>query len=149
MKYYLLSHASDASSDLSEDLLPEGTLTQASGNPIVNLGPYSSTITHTQLAETNKNKLRTSMISSTFDYGSDWNDANPGDLVMASASDIGHPAFKQGIIGCSYVVLGSVVEFVYMWWDTGMEDDNWDGVVEQHKRLKVCWMDVEGVSDDD
>ena len=52
----LLSHASDASSDLSKDLLPEGTLTQASGNPIVNLGPYSSTITHTQLAGTNKKK---------------------------------------------------------------------------------------------
>ena len=89
------------------------------------------------------------MTSSTFEYGSDWNDANPGDLVMASASDIGHPAFKQCIIGCSYVVLGSVVEFLYMRWDTGLKDDNWDGVVEQHERLKVSWLDVEGVSDDD
>ena len=79
----------DASSDLSEDLLPEGTLTQPSGNPILNLGPYSNTITHTQLGETNVNILRTSMTSSTFEYGTDWNDANPGHLVMASASEKG------------------------------------------------------------
>ena len=73
----LLSHASDASSDLSEDLLPDGTLTQASGSPIVNLGPYSSNITHTQLARPKEEKLRTSMTSNTYDYGSDWNDTNP------------------------------------------------------------------------
>ena len=43
----LLSHASD---DISEDLLPEGTLTQAMESPIINLGPYSSSTNHTQLA---------------------------------------------------------------------------------------------------
>ena len=68
---------------------------------------------------------------------------------MASASDIGHPAFKQGIIACSYVMLGSVVEFVYVEWDTGMKDDGWNGVVKQHERLNVSWLDVEGVSDED
>ena len=46
-------------------------------------------------------------------------------------------------------MLGSVVEFVYVEWDTDMKDDSWDGVVEQHERLKVSWLDVEGVSDDD
>ena len=68
---------------------------------------------------------------------------------MAFASDIVHPAFKQGIIGCSYVVLGSVEGFVYQRWDTGMKDENWDGVVQQHERLKVNWLDVKGVSDED
>ena len=150
----LISHASDAASELSDDLLsddllPEGTITQAMGSPVTNLGPYSSRVTHTQLAIKKHKTLRTSMTSSTFEYGSDWNDAKPGDLVMASAADIGHPAFKQGIIACSYVMLGSVVEFVYVEWDTGMKDDGWDGVVEQHERLNVSWLDVEGVSDDD
>ena len=145
----LLSHSSDAASELSDDLLPEGTITQAMGSPVTNLGPYSSRITHTQFAVKKYKTLRTSMTSSTFKYGSDWNDAKPGDLVMASAANIGHLAFKQGIIACSYVMLGSVVEFVYVEWDTGMRDDGWDGVVEQHERLNVSWLDVEGVSDDD
>ena len=145
----LLPHASDAASELSEDLLPEGTITQAMVSPMTHLGPYSSRTTHTQLAVKKHKTLRTSMSSSTFEYGLDWNDAKPGDLVMASASDIAHPAFKQGIIACSYVMLGSVVEFVYVEWDTDMKDDSWDGVVEQHERLKVSWLDVEGVSDDD
>ena len=145
----LLSHASDAASELSEDLLAEGTMTQAMGSPMTDLGPYSRRSTHTQLAVKKHKILRTSMTSSTFEYGSDWNDAKPGDLVMATASDIAHPAFKEGFIANSYIMLGSVVEFVYVEWDTGMKDVNLDGVVEQHERLKVSWLDVEGVSDDD
>ena len=144
-----LLSGSDESSVLSENLLPDGTLTQAKGNTIAHLGPYSSTISHTQLAGKEKNKIHPTKTSCTFDYGSDWDDANPGDLVIAFASDIVHPAFKQGIIGCSYVVLGSVEGFVYQRWDTGMKDENWDGVVQQHERLKVNWLDVKGVSDED
>ena len=103
----LLSHASEdicedqpshASDDISEDLLPEGTLTQAMGSTIIDLGKH----------------LPTSMISNTFEYGANWNDANPGDLVMATASEIDHPAYKSGTIGCSYILLGAVVEFVYL-----------------------------------
>ena len=87
---------------------------------MTHLGPYSSRTTHTQLAVKKHKTLRTSMTSSTFEYGSDWNDAKPGDLVMATASDIAHPALKEGIIACNYLMLGSVVEFVYVEWDTGM-----------------------------
>ena len=144
-----LLSGSDESSVLSENLLPDGTLTQAKETTIAHLGPYSSTISHTQLAGKEKNKIHPSKTSCTFNYGSDWDDANPGDLVIAFASDIVHPAFKQGIIGCSYVVLGSVEGFVYQHWDTGMKDENWDGVVQQHERLKVNWLDVKGVSDED
>ena len=116
----LLSHASD---NISENLLPEEMLTQAMGSPIINLGPYSSTTSHTQLAmKTEKKQLPTSMISNTFEYGANWNDANPGDLVMATASEIGHPAYTSGTIGCSYILLGAVVEFVYLDWDTGNID---------------------------
>jgi len=146
----LLSHASDAASELSEDLLPEGMLTQAIGSPVANLGPYSSNISHSEFeSPKKKDTLTTSMVSNTFEYGLDWNDANPGDLVMASASDIGHPAFKAGIVGCSYVMLGYVVEFVYVSWNTGMKDENWDGIVDQHERLRVRWLDVGAKSDED
>ena len=155
----LLSHASEdisedqpshASDDISEDLLPEGTLTQAMGSPIIDLGPYSSSTSHTQLAmKSEKKHLPTSMISNTFEYGANWNDANPGDLVMATASEIGHPAYKSGTIGCSYILLGAVVEFVYLDWDTGNIDENWDGIVRQHERIRVRWLDVGGKSDDD
>ena len=89
------------------------------------------------------------MVSNTFEYGLDWNDANPGDLVMASVSDIGHPAFKAGIVGCSYVMLGCVVEFVYVSWNTGTKDENWDGIVDQHEHLRVRWLDVGAKSDED
>jgi len=143
----LLSHASD---DISEDLLPEWKLTHAMGSPIINLGPYSSTSSHTQLAmKTEKKHLPTSMISNTFEYGANWNDANPGDLVMATASKIGHPAYTSGTIGCSYILLGAVVEFVYLDWDTGNIDENWDGIIRQHERIRVRWLDVGGKSDDD
>ena len=89
------------------------------------------------------------MVSKTFGYGADWNDANPGDLVMATAFDIGHPAFSMGLIGCSYVLLGCVVDFVYLDWDTGNVDEDWDGIVRDHERIRVRWLDVGGKSDED
>ena len=68
---------------------------------------------------------------------------------MASTSDIGYPAFKAGIVGYSYVLLGFVVEFVYVEWKTGMRENNQDGIVDQHKRLRVRWLDVGEKSDAD
>lgn len=99
---------------MSENLLPEGNITQAMGPLIALLGPYSNWTSHTKLA--------------------DWNDANPGDLVMATASDIGHPACSMGTISCSYALLGRVVDFVYIDWDTGNIDEDWDGIVCEHTR---------------
>lgn len=137
---------SQESEELSIDLLNDELLTQAEGSPISHLGPFVSTASDTQHVINNETKieLQTSMVSKTFGYGSDWNDANPGDMVMATASDIGHPAYSSGVIGCSYVMFGSVVEFVYMDWDTGNCDEDWDGIILQHERIRVKWMDVGG-----
>ena len=144
----LRSHGSE---ELSIDLLNDGLITQAEGSPISNLGQFVCTTGHTKLELKNETKsgLQTSMVSKTFGYGSDWNDANPGDMVMATASDIGHPAYSAGVIGCSYVMFGSVVEFVYMDWDTGNCDEDWDGIILQHERIRVKWMDVGGKREED
>lgn len=64
-----------------------------------------STTSHTQLAmktERKEKQLSTCMVSNTFEYGKNWNDAIPGDLVVATASEIDHPAYKSGKIVCSY-----------------------------------------------
>ena len=78
-------------------------------------------------------------------YGVKWRDAMPGDLVMAFASDIEHPAVKEGIIHCNYILLGIVKSFVNVKWSHGIEDEEsgWDGVSWQ-ERLKVFWGDVNG-----
>ena len=78
-------------------------------------------------------------------YGVKWRDAMPGDLVMAFASDIEHPAVKEGIIHRNYILLGIVKSFVNVKWGCGIEDEEsgWDGVTWQ-ERLKVFWGDVNG-----
>ena len=78
-------------------------------------------------------------------YGVEWRDAMPGDLVMAFASDIEHPAVKEGIIHRNYILLGIVKSFVNVKWGCGIEDEEsgWDGVTWQ-ERLKVFWGDVDG-----
>ena len=62
-------------------------------------------------------------------YGVKWRDAMPGDLVMAFASDINHPAVAEGIIHPSYILVGRVRYFVD---------------VATQQRLKVFWGDIDG-----
>ena len=52
----------------------------------------------------------------------------PGDLVMAFASDIHHPALESGLIHPNYMVIGLVKAFIEVKWDTEMGDDEWDGI---------------------
>ena len=75
-------------------------------------------------------------VSRTPGYGVEWRDAMPGDLVMAFASDIHHPALESGLIHQNYMVIGLVKSFVEVKWDTEMGDDEWDGIATQ-ERLKV------------
>ena len=86
-------------------------------------------------------------VSRTPGYGVEWRDAMPGDLVMAFASDINHPAFKSGLIHQNYMVIGIVKSFVEVKWDTEMGDDEWDGIATQ-ERLKVNWCDIDGWDSD-
>ena len=54
----------------------------------------------------------------------------PGDLVMTTVQQIKHPTMECGLIeNPNYVMFGSVKSFIYMDWDTGMKDDQWDCIV--------------------
>ena len=63
-------------------------------------------------------------------YGEDYDDAKTGDMIMATASDINHPAYLTGKVGMMYIVFGVVRCFIYCDYDTGKGDDEWDGVVK-------------------
>ena len=65
----------------------------------------------------------------------------PGDLVMAFASDIKHPAVDAGVIHRNYILVGIVKSFVCVKWDTGMADEDWNGITVQ-ERLNVSWGEV-------
>ena len=70
----------------------------------------------------------------------------PGDLVMAFASDINHPAVEAGLIHRNYILVGAVKSFVDVKWNTGMGDDEWDGITNQ-ERLKIVWSDIKDWDD--
>ena len=72
-------------------------------------------------------------------YGMPYDCASPGDLVMAFASDIKHPAYLAGKINRSFIFFGVVRNFVYVQWNTGLGDKEWDGVIENHERLNIRW----------
>ena len=76
-------------------------------------------------------------------YGKKWRDAMPGDLVMAFASDISHPAVDAGVIHRNYVLVGIVQRFIDVEWNTGRFEDDWNGITTQ-ERLKVTWGQIDG-----
>ena len=94
-----------------------------------------------------KNNLKSSnkFVSRTPGYGVEWRDAMPGDLVMAFASDINHPAFELRLIHRNYILVGIVKSFVEVKWNTKMADDEWDGITTQ-ERLKILWGKADGAS---
>ena len=65
----------------------------------------------------------------------------PGDLVMAFASDIKHPAVDAGVIHRNYILVGIIKSCVSVEWDTGMADENRNGITVQ-ERLKVSWGEI-------
>ena len=77
-------------------------------------------------------------------YGEEYDDAKTGDMIMATASDINHPAYLTGKVGMMYIVFGVVRCFVYCDYDTGKGDDEWDGVVKDQECLEVKWANVPG-----
>ena len=42
-----------------------------------------------------------------------------------------------------------MIDFVYIDWDTGNSDKDWDGILRAHERIRVRWLDVGGKSDED
>ena len=88
-------------------------------------------------------KSTNKFVSRNPEYGVEWRDAMPGDLVMAFASDIKHPAVDEGLIHRNYILVGIVKVFVYVEWNTHLGDDEWNGITTQ-ERLKVFWSDIDG-----
>ena len=84
-----------------------------------------------------------SYISSQKGYGTAFEHAMPGDLIMAHASDIDHPAWVQVKIDRNYIMFGVVKNFVYVEWDTGF------GIIEDHERLNINWVAVPGWDTED
>ena len=77
-------------------------------------------------------------------YGKEYNDSFPGDIVMATAATLSHPAFIQGIVGRNFLVFGAVRGYVYRNWHTDHKNKYYDGVVHNQERLIVDWMKVDG-----
>ena len=91
-------------------------------------------------------KSTNKFLSRTPGYDIELRDAMPGDLVMAFVSDINHPAVDTGFIYYNYILVGTVKSFVYVEWNTGMEEDEWDGITN-HGRLKILWSDIQDWDD--
>ena len=47
----------------------------------------------------------------------------------------------------NYILVGTVKSFVEAKWNTGMGDDEWDGITTQ-ERLKILWSDIKGWEDE-
>ena len=80
-------------------------------------------------------------------YGVEWRDAMPGDLVMAFASDIDHPAVYKKSISRNFILVGIVKSFIHVQWDTGMRDDEDFDRFSFQERLKVSWFHIQGWDD--
>ena len=83
--------------------------------------------------------------SNLFEYGSSYDDAMPGDIIMAFAGDIDHPAYLGGLVCKNYLVYGVVTGYVYVDWKIYHEAGEWDGTVRDCERLDIIWMEVAGV----
>ena len=70
-------------------------------------------------------------------YGNTNEDSVPGDIVMAYAADIDHPAYKAKTVAANYIIFGAVNRFAYRASD-----------VDKHNELlDVQWAAVDGKQD--
>jgi len=75
-------------------------------------------------------------------YRYDKSKPQPGDLVMSTAGEIGHPALTYNAIGNSYILFGIVKYFTYTKWHGPGKEAEWEGYVKNNERLKVSWMAI-------
>ena len=72
-------------------------------------------------------------------YNTNKGNAQPGDLVIATAGDIDHPALEYG----SYIFFGMMKYFNYKKWDKCGKDGSWDEYVKRTERVTFSWMTIE------
>ena len=63
----------------------------------------------------------------------------PGDLVMATATDIHHPAIDYATIHPSYTLFGVVRSLTYVKWSSKDGREEWNNYGNNHKRLDIEW----------
>ena len=63
----------------------------------------------------------------------------PGDLVMATAGDIKHPAVDYHTVSPSYLIFGVVHSYTYIKWASREGGENWNNYTNNFKRLHVVW----------
>ena len=74
------------------------------------------------------------------DYASD--KPQPGDLVMATADEIKHPALTHRAVHPSNIILGVVKEYTYIKWTTLKGKEEWNLYQNNFERLIVIWEPV-------
>jgi hypothetical protein len=75
----------------------------------------------------------------------DLNDPQPGDLVMATAGDIYHPAVANHSIDPSYLLLGVVSGHTYVKWVTEEGQEVWENFANNHERVVVTWTVIDSL----
>jgi hypothetical protein len=66
----------------------------------------------------------------------------PGDLVMASAGDIHHPAAEYLAVHRTYIIFGVVRSYTYIKWSSKSGREEWNNYTNNFKRLDVVWEPV-------
>ena len=94
-----------------------------------------STSGKTQPTDNTRGKLNSITIQPPFDP----NSPQPGDLVMATAADIHHPAVNYEVVNPSYLLFGVVKNYTYIKWASKEGKENWCNYTNNHKRLTVEW----------
>ena len=90
-----------------------------------------------KVADEEKKQYFYDMKSCQAHYGNTDEDSVPGDIVMAYAADIEHPAYGSKKVKANYIVFGSVRQFAYSANDKERNNE----------MLDVQWMEVDGRQD--
>ena len=89
------------------------------------------------------------MVSQSLGYGKNYDDDIPTYIVMVTTGEVRRPAVKYGFVNRNYLLFGVVIVYIYINWETGRADEEWDGVVKNHERLRVQWVKVAGRKHED
>ena len=76
-----------------------------------------------------------------------YSDPDPqlGDLVMATAGEILHPAVHNRSIDASYIMLGVVKAFTYIKWVSEDGQDRYDNDTNNYERVVVTWAVIDSL----
>ena len=91
---------------------------------------------------------RWSLTSMVDGYGLNYDDPQPGDVVMGRAGDLNHPTFLGNEISRNYYVMGVVRGFCYIREEFKYVKKNCYGDEDCNERLEVAWIKVKNGKND-